>query len=163
MELITRAQAKSLGLPRYFTGQPCKHGHVAERWTCACSCYECTLVRTRESLKKRYHNDPEYRAQAKARVAARYTDPTVKQDNLRRVRARYHTRMVAAIKQKGGRCAACGSTEELHFHHRDPAEKVTAVTQLVFNLRRFRAEVEKCDLLCAPCHYETHRRMREAV
>ena len=29
--LITRADAKALGLKRYFTGKPCKHGHVAER------------------------------------------------------------------------------------------------------------------------------------
>ena len=30
--LISCAEAKALGLKRYFTGKPCKHGHVAERW-----------------------------------------------------------------------------------------------------------------------------------
>lgn len=31
METMTRQQAKEAGLTRYFTGKPCKHGHVAER------------------------------------------------------------------------------------------------------------------------------------
>lgn len=26
---------------RYFTGKPCKRGHVAERYTCSCKCVEC--------------------------------------------------------------------------------------------------------------------------
>jgi hypothetical protein len=28
---IGRDEAKALGLKRFFTGKPCKHGHVAER------------------------------------------------------------------------------------------------------------------------------------
>lgn len=35
-----RAQAKELGLSRYFTGKPCKHGHVAER-RIEGKCVEC--------------------------------------------------------------------------------------------------------------------------
>jgi hypothetical protein len=31
MEIITRAEAKAKGLKRYFTGKPCKRGHVSER------------------------------------------------------------------------------------------------------------------------------------
>lgn len=31
MKIMTRQQAKDAGLSRYFTGKPCKHGHVAER------------------------------------------------------------------------------------------------------------------------------------
>lgn len=39
-KVITRAQAKALGLSRYFTGKPCKHGHVAER-RIEGKCVEC--------------------------------------------------------------------------------------------------------------------------
>ena len=39
--IITRAEAKALGLKRYFTGKPCKHGHVTERFTISKSCVEC--------------------------------------------------------------------------------------------------------------------------
>lgn len=41
MEIVTRAQALAKGLKRYFTGKPCKHGHVAERHSADGACYEC--------------------------------------------------------------------------------------------------------------------------
>lgn len=40
-ECITRQRAKALGLRRYFTGKPCKYGHVAERSSQTCICVEC--------------------------------------------------------------------------------------------------------------------------
>lgn len=40
-QIITRAEAKALGLKRYFTGNPCKHGHVSERETVNKCCREC--------------------------------------------------------------------------------------------------------------------------
>ena len=41
MKIISRKEAKGLGLSRYFTGKPCKHGHIAERDTGAGRCVEC--------------------------------------------------------------------------------------------------------------------------
>lgn len=48
MEPITRAAAKERGLLRYFTGKPCKHGHVSERVTVNGTCYECQKDITRK-------------------------------------------------------------------------------------------------------------------
>jgi 5-methylcytosine-specific restriction endonuclease McrA len=42
-EIVTRAEAQAQGLNRYFTGKPCKHGHIAERRMCA-GCVECQKV-----------------------------------------------------------------------------------------------------------------------
>jgi hypothetical protein len=39
--LISREQARAQGLGRYFTGKPCKHGHVEERLTSTGSCVQC--------------------------------------------------------------------------------------------------------------------------
>ena len=36
----TRAEAKAQGAPYYFTGEPCKHGHIAPRKTKG-ACVEC--------------------------------------------------------------------------------------------------------------------------
>lgn len=47
MEIITRAEAKARGLGRYFTGKPCKHGHVAERVTANGSCWPCSAARAK--------------------------------------------------------------------------------------------------------------------
>lgn len=40
-QIITRAEACAQGLKRYFTGKPCKHGHVAKRNTDCGGCIEC--------------------------------------------------------------------------------------------------------------------------
>ncbi|CAB5194670.1 HNHc domain containing protein [uncultured Caudovirales phage] len=40
-ELIARADAQVKGLPRYYTGVACKHGHLAERYTASKTCCEC--------------------------------------------------------------------------------------------------------------------------
>ena len=41
MKIINRKQALARGLPRYFTGKPCKRGHVAERRTLKGCCMQC--------------------------------------------------------------------------------------------------------------------------
>jgi hypothetical protein len=46
MEVISRKEAKERGLKRYFTGKPCKHGHVAERFINRI-CVECSRSATR--------------------------------------------------------------------------------------------------------------------
>ena len=41
LHIISRADAKRVGLKYYFTGKPCKHGHFSERKTVNGDCYEC--------------------------------------------------------------------------------------------------------------------------
>ncbi len=38
---ITRRVARAAGLKRYFTGKPCKYGHVAERLVSSRTCADC--------------------------------------------------------------------------------------------------------------------------
>src|SRR5882672_9748514 len=39
-QIMKRREAKALGLTRYFTGKPCKHGHGSERFVSG-QCVEC--------------------------------------------------------------------------------------------------------------------------
>lgn len=55
MKIITRAEAKALGLKRYFTGVPCKRGHIAERSTSKSMCWACKAEDNRLATAK----DPE--------------------------------------------------------------------------------------------------------
>lgn len=64
MEIITRAQARERGLPRYFTGKPCSFGHVAERNTTSRNCIEC--LKTRHAERKK-----EYKAEYSSRPDVR--------------------------------------------------------------------------------------------
>lgn len=45
--LVTRKQALAEGLMYYFTGKPCKHGHVSQRFTNGRQCAECNNARHR--------------------------------------------------------------------------------------------------------------------
>ena len=44
-QIISRKEAKALGLKRYFTGKPCKHGHISEHYSRNGECVECALRR----------------------------------------------------------------------------------------------------------------------
>lgn len=46
--VVSRQEAIDGGLPRYFTGEACKRGHVAERRTIGGDCVECDAVRRQE-------------------------------------------------------------------------------------------------------------------
>lgn len=46
-EIVLRKEALSKGLKRYFTGEPCKHGHIAHRAVNCGSCCECRRLRTK--------------------------------------------------------------------------------------------------------------------
>ncbi len=41
MQRITRRAAKAQGLELYFTGKPCKSGHISQRRVSDCQCLEC--------------------------------------------------------------------------------------------------------------------------
>jgi 5-methylcytosine-specific restriction endonuclease McrA len=78
--IVTRAEAVAAGLPRYFTGKPCKQGHVEERNTDRSYCYECV----RQRALAAYRADP---ASARAKAKAYHAD------NRDVVRERNRTRM----------------------------------------------------------------------
>jgi hypothetical protein len=47
MEIVTRKQALEQGLKSYFTGKPCKRGHLAARRTSDSWCRECATAKTK--------------------------------------------------------------------------------------------------------------------
>ena len=60
--MITRKNALLQGLTRYFTGKPCKHGHIAERYTGNKTCCECGNAAANVSKS---HNRSKYSQHAK--------------------------------------------------------------------------------------------------
>lgn len=71
-------------------------------------------------------------------------------------------RKLAFIKDKGGQCEICGYKKNmaaLCFHHINPKEKRISLDLRSFsnnNIKILSEEVNKCQLLCANCHAETH-------
>ena len=71
------------------------------------------------------------------------------------IKAQYKKRIAVAKDSLGGKCALCGSIENLEFDHIDPSTKIDCVTSMhSFSQKRFEAEIDKCQLLCSLCHKE---------
>jgi len=63
MEIITRKEAKEKGLTHYFTGKPCKHGHIELRYTATGYCDECRKIKWRQNKDKHLSNSKRWKQQ----------------------------------------------------------------------------------------------------
>lgn len=84
MQIITRAEAKALGLKSYFTGKPCKNGHVSELQTSNHSCMECSKLKH----KARYHADIDKSRQNWRNYVAKNTEKVLANNRASRERNR---------------------------------------------------------------------------
>lgn len=114
--LITRADAKAQGLKHYYTGKPCKRGHIEPRFTSEGSCVACAVARAKnwntqnpqkqqacrdawneanpervKAIHSRWHRDNREKSRA-ASYAWRGRNPhKVRASQYRRRKARYYT------------------------------------------------------------------------
>ena len=84
-----------------------------------------------------------------------------RESNIRHVVRRRKEIRLKSIAHLGGKCVRCGYNkcpEVLEFHHRNPSEKEFNISSKGHcrSWERVKKEIEKCDLLCANCHRETH-------
>lgn len=68
--IISREEAKGLGLKRYYTGEPCAEGHYSEKCVKNNDCIKCRHTRQRD---KRESETPEQR-QARLLYMRQYTE-----------------------------------------------------------------------------------------
>jgi hypothetical protein len=62
MKKISKETALQLGLTRYFTGVPCKNGHICEhciRADHSSACVQCMREHTQRAMRKLRERDPE--------------------------------------------------------------------------------------------------------
>jgi len=103
--IISRAEARALGLKRYFTGKPCQRGHVAERGVISLDCVEC--VRTRRGANLAKARERERERARKYRAA----DPGRVRENWRRWAAKRRAARTASELNGAGRP---GAAEGIH-------------------------------------------------
>lgn len=85
-------------------------------------------------------------------------------DNATAIRYRKRALKHFLIQKKGGKCERCGYNKcegALQFHHIDPTQKEfnfshVNLSEIGLSLKDFLEELEKCELLCANCHFEEH-------
>jgi len=59
--IVTRAEAKAAGLRRFFTSEPCKRGHIAQRQTSNGQCWGCKKPPSAEYMAAWLARNPERR------------------------------------------------------------------------------------------------------
>ena len=83
----TRQEAKATGSKYYFTGEPCKHGHVAPRKTKG-ACVECLKVEWQQAAEKRADYFREYNKSEAGQQAKRKYYEANKENVIARAQAR---------------------------------------------------------------------------
>jgi 5-methylcytosine-specific restriction endonuclease McrA len=91
-EIISREEARAQGLKRYFSGEPCRNDHLAERYVCDTRCVKCELKQKR----KRRATNPEwfreyYAANAERKSKQRRERHAANPDRLREWAREYYT------------------------------------------------------------------------
>ena len=79
----SRKDARERGINKYFTGEPCSHGHVAARYTDSGTCQECIRQNVASSMERSRNVRADRRAAFEQLVA---TPIRVSAENYRRVR-----------------------------------------------------------------------------
>ena len=102
------------------------------------------------------YKDPERRREVK-RNYARKNRATISRNS----RITNRNRKAYLVALAGGKCIKCGyskSLRVLQFHHINPDEKDSNVSQL--RTEKAVEEIKKCILLCANCHIELHEELQ---
>lgn len=118
----TRREAKAKGLPRYFTGRPCKSGHLAPRSTFTKVCVECMRVYNARCCRTDYHReyqrkylaDPDNRARRREHDRRNKKKPEAK---ARRRQYRELLRVAVAGRPKPDCCDVCSGKGRISFDH----------------------------------------------
>lgn len=140
LNLISRAAARERGKKRYFTGKPCRHGHLISRLVSSGKCVECelrrTLIRNARPIRRLRGWDPEIERSYKHTRRARMRNAPGK-FTLSNIRCLFD--------QQQGRCRECSIPITLKLCHIDHVIPLArGGSNWPFNLR----------LTCAGCNLE---------
>jgi len=129
--IITRKEAKQAGYTYYFTGNPCKHGHVDYRYISSTECKTCLKIKNKQKVKKE-----EYRKYGKS----------------------YEERVIyKTLEIYDFQCQNCGETNWslLNFHHvngRNDQNKNENMIQVSKRVCKKGKQLKEYQLLCCNCH-----------
>ncbi|WP_427313047.1 hypothetical protein [Cupriavidus sp. H39] len=128
---LSRAEAQWRGLTRFFTGRPCKRGHISQRFTSSAGCVKCKQLRDASAA---------YREKA-----AQYREANRGAERNRtivyRITVRMGRPMVAAYDQKACEAIYAACPDGMQVDHIVPLEgDVVSGLHVAWNLQYMTAE-----------------------
>ena len=149
----------------------CKYGHLYgadARWQTNWKGYQCRVCRECARLRMQQRREsPEAKAEGARRTAKwRQAHPEKYRAGWQRTEA---VKKQVLLEARAGGCIQCGEkrTPCLDFHHRQGSDKLGNIGEFrKFGIQRLKAEIAKCDVLCANCHrwhHELERRQRRST
>jgi hypothetical protein len=130
---------------------------------CACGCGARTKAKDQYGRDKMFingHNGRKYGEAGQYQKEWRKRNRRTLYENKIK---RGHDLKRRAVMLRGGKCLDCSLIYDgkngaiFQFHHRSPREKlfpVNARTLVTHAWEKIEAELKKCDLLCANCHFK---------
>lgn len=129
VEIISREEARERGLKRYFTGTPCKHGHISERYVGNRCCASCTLIAAMaydaahpDAAKKRIKSASQKNKEAYRLKRREYLDAN-------RDRVRQQGREHDKKRRENPEFAKAKAEREKHRYHSDQSVRERALAR----------------------------------
>lgn len=131
------------------------------------NCRVTTCKECRNAVRWKKKRDENQLSAARSSNRASYDKN--KEKYQRQTSARYLYRKIKCMEYIGHLCCQrCGvdNPSMLHFHHRDPTDKIFTIGIALANRGQYtqqmlHEELMKCDLICANCHEIQHSRFEE--
>ena len=112
--------------------------------------YEEHKEQKREYHKKWFQKNKEKRREYKIKYREENREKIREQR-----RAHRDKRRAYCLEYLGGKCVKCGTIHNLQFDHiKREGKKYEITRKITNNFDSIKEELDKCQLLCAPCHLE---------
>ena len=132
---------------------------------CKCGCGEVVKNKDKYGRNKEYINGHNARKYEDSNQYKREWNHRNRATKRKYKKSYQHKRKAKLIRIKGGKCIICPIVYDgknaciFQFHHRDPKKKIFSVNLNSMNNYKWSVvlkELEKCDLVCANCHFKIH-------
>lgn len=167
-EIVSRKEAIERGFTNYFTGKPCKRGHVTKRNVASLSCLLCAREAHmrwtnanrelgRERYRKRYWSDPAFRKKVSdygkwyrknRSQVARATRQNCKAKRRKALGSHTKDDIKEICKLQRNKCAICRVSIKKKYE----VDHIVALSKGGTNFR------QNIQLLCKPCNRRKHNK-----
>lgn len=133
--IISRKEAKANGFSKYFTGKPCKYGHIAERYLGNGDCVVCALNRFKNlSEEKKAHKWEVEKKRRKNKIEQHRKSRNVYFKNRYRTDKEYRAyislrNFVRRLKRSGLKNSNLASAKDLEYTPKEFMEHIESMWQ----------------------------------